>query len=145
MKIESCRRERELLDALMRGYVDPDLAAHASECAACCELRLVAGALIEERIDAVAAAPVPSAEAMWLRMQMRAHQDAQARARRSLVIGQAATLLVAIGLVLSLFGGDLVAAAYRVVTSIRISTPLLLVIATWLVTAPLAGWVAIRR
>jgi len=141
----NCPRTDELLDALGRRFVGPELAAHVESCADCSELRLVAGALLDERADAIAEAAVPSAAAMWWRMQMRRAEEAQARARRSLLIGQAATLLVAVALAVSLLGGDVAAGVRRVAASIQLSTPWLLLLATWLLATPIAGWVALRQ
>lgn len=139
-----CHREDELLDALARGFVGAELAAHIEECLSCAELRVVAGALLDERRGAVVEAPVPTAGAVWLRMQMRQRQEADARAQRSLVMGQAATVVIAIALVASLFGVD-IAGLRELAASIRISTPLLLALATWILLAPIAGYVAIRQ
>jgi hypothetical protein len=141
----NCPRTDELLDALGRRFVGPDLAAHVESCTDCSELRLVAGALLDERVDAIAEAAVPSAAAMWWRMQMRRAEEAQARARRSLLIGQAATLLVAVALAVSLLGGDVAAGVRRVAASIQLTTPWLLLLATWLLATPIAGWVALRQ
>jgi hypothetical protein len=145
MTANSCPRADELLDALGRRFVGPELAMHVDSCADCSELRLVATALLDERVDAVAEAPVPSAAAMWWRMQVRRHEDAQARARRSLLIGQAATLAVALALAISLLGADAAAGMRRVIASIQLGTPWLFVLATWLVATPIAGWVALRQ
>jgi len=145
MNANSCPRAGELLDALGRRFVAPELALHVESCADCSELRLVAGALLDERADAIAEAPVPSAAAMWWRMQMRRHEEAQARARRSLLIGQAATLAVALALAVSLLGADVAAGFHRALAAIRVSTPWLLVLATWLVATPIAGWAALRQ
>ena len=145
MSATSCPRSDELLDALGRRLVGPELALHVESCADCSELRLVAEALLDERADAIAEAPVPSAAAMWWRMQVRRHEEAQARARRSLLIGQAATLAVALALAFTLLGADAAAGFHRAVAAIQISTPWLLVLATWLVATPIAGWAALRQ
>ena len=145
MNAQICHREGELLNALGRGFVGPELDAHSAGCAACSELRLVAGALLDERVEAITQAPVPSAKTMWWRMQMRHRQETQARARRSLFIGQAMTLAIALALVGTLFGTNVAVEMRQIVATIRVSTPLLLAVATWLLLAPLAGWVAIRQ
>lgn len=145
MSAVRCAHEDELLDALVRGYVDVDLAAHVAECAACSELHLVAGAVLDDRMHAIAEAPVPSAAAVWWQVQMRERQRAQMRARRSLLIGQAATLSVAIVLMLALFGTDVVSGVASMIAAIRLSTPLLLAIATTLILGPIGGVVAIRQ
>lgn len=147
-----CEREDELLDALGRGYVPAELEAHAAGCAACAELRLVAGALLDDRAAAMLEAPIPSAGSMWWRLRVRHRHDVEAAARRSLLIGQAVTLAVAIGLVVAFFGSelaifssDVAGTARTLLQALRFSAPILLGVATWLVGAPIAGWVALRR
>ena len=140
----SCPREDELLDALERAFVGTELEAHVTSCPSCSELRLVAGALLDDRAEAMLTAPVPSAGTMWWRMQLRHKQDAAATARRSLFIGQAVTLTIALALVISFFGSDLASGVRAAIGMIRLSTPLLLAIATLLV-ATTAGWVAVRE
>jgi hypothetical protein len=142
--LDPCEREAELLAALGRGFLGRELEDHVRECAACGELHLVAGALLDDRAAAVAEAPVPSAGTMWWRMRMRHRRDAQALARRSLLVGQALSLAVAIALLAWLFGGEVVQGARGVFAAVRVSTPLLLAMVTLLVLAPIGGWVAIR-
>lgn len=145
MSTDRCLREDELLDALGRGYVGPELTAHAAECAACSELSLVAGALLDDRREAVADAHVPSAGAMRLRLQMRLRRDAEAATRRSLLIGYAITLVMTIGLTVALLGTSVAVEVHDLITSIRLGTPMLLGLLTWLVLAPIAGYVVIRQ
>ena len=145
MSADRCPREDELLDALGRTFVGTELEAHVASCAACSELRVVAGALLDDRSQAMAEAPVPSAGTMWWRMRVRQRHEAQATARRTLLIGQAATLLLALALGLAYFGADVAFAVKNVIGAIRVSTPLLLALATWLLIAPIAGWVALRQ
>ena len=145
MSALTCHREDELLDALGRGYVGEELGAHVASCPSCAELRLVAGALLDERVQAMMEAPVPSAGTMWWRMMVRHRQEAASAARRSLLIGQAMTLVIAAALVLSFFGADVVFGVRELIDTIRLSTPLLLALATWIVAAPVAGWVALRQ
>jgi predicted anti-sigma-YlaC factor YlaD len=143
-----CPFEDGLLDALARGFVGAELETHLTACQACRELRLVAGALLDDRVHAAAEAALPSAGAMWWRLQVRRRHDAATAARRSLVFGQAATLLVALALLLAFFGGGVTGELRHLVSTvstIRISTPILVVAATWLLAAPIAGWVAIRQ
>jgi hypothetical protein len=82
---------------------------------------------------------------MWWRIQMREQQAMQAAASRSLLIGQAATLVLAIALIAVFLGGDVVAGFRGVVASLRLSTPLVLLLAWGMLAAPVAGWVAIRQ
>jgi predicted anti-sigma-YlaC factor YlaD len=141
----ACPREDELLDALGAGFIGEELESHIRTCTACAELRLVAGALLDERVQAVTEAALPSSETMLLRMQMRRRQEAQSAARRSLLIGQAVTLAAAVVLVFTLLGGTLAGEAVNVIASIKLSTPLLLAVAAWLLAAPIAGWVLLRQ
>lgn len=145
MTNQVCPREDELLDALGRGFLGAELEAHAAACAACSEVRLVAGALLDDRIEAIREAPVPSAGTMWWRMQIRQRQEAQALARRSLLIGQAVTLAIATTLMVVLLGADVAVGVREAFASLHLSTPVLLVLATWALAAPIAGWVAIRQ
>jgi hypothetical protein len=143
-----CRREDELLDALGRGYVGAELHAHVATCDACTELQSVAGALLDERVLATAEATLPSAGTIWWRMQMRHRQETQSMARRSLLVGQAVTLAVALTLAIAIFGSqfaDEMREGVTALTSIRLSTPLLLLIATWALIAPIGGYIAIRQ
>lgn len=140
-----CPREDELLDALGAGFIGEELESHIRTCAACGELRLVAGALLDERVQAVTEAALPSSGTMLWRMQMRRRQEAQSTARRSLLIGQAVTLAAAVVLVFALLGGTLAGEAVNVIASIKLSTPLLLAVAIWLLAAPIAGWMLIRQ
>lgn len=141
----ACPREGELLDALGAGFIGEELESHITTCAACGELRLVAGALLDERVQAVTEAALPSSGTMLWRMQMRRRQEAQSTARRSLLIGQAVTLVAAVVLVFTLLGGTLAGEAVNVIASIKLSTPLLLAMAIWLLAVPIAGWVLIRQ
>ena len=139
-----CPREDELLDALGAGFIGDELESHIATCASCHELRLVAGALLDERVQAVTEAALPSSGTMLWRMQMRRREEAQSAARRSLLVGQAVTLAAALVLVFTLLGGTLAGEALNVIASIELSTPLLLAVAAWLLAAPIAGWVLIR-
>jgi predicted anti-sigma-YlaC factor YlaD len=143
--VNVCPREDELLDALGAGFIGEELESHITTCAACGELRLVAGALLDERVQAVTEAALPSSGTMLWRMQMRRRQEAQSTARRSLLIGQAVTLAAAIVLVFTLLGGTLAGEVVNVIASIRLSPPLLLAVAAWLLAAPIAGWVLLRQ
>lgn len=140
-----CAREDELLDALGRGFVNDELQAHVAVCDTCGELRSVTGALLGERVEAIREAAVPSSAAMWYRMQMRHRQEVQAASRRSLAIAQAATLVIALGLAYTIFGTDVTASVKHAIASIRISTPMLLILASWAVFAPIAGYIAIKQ
>ena len=145
MSTERCPREDELLDALGRAYVGTELESHVASCTVCSELRLVAGALLDDRTQTMIEAPIPSAGTMWWRMRVRHRHEIEATARRSLLIGQAATLVIALALVALFFAGDLAVAVRSIAATIRISTPLLAALATYVLLAPIAGWVALRQ
>jgi hypothetical protein len=144
MNANRCDRDDELLDALSRAFVPAELDAHARACAACGELRLVAGALLDDRAGAMLQAPLPSAGTVWWRMQLRQRQEAQAVARRSLFIGQALTLVVAIALVVSLLGGNVDDGVRQAIDAIRFNTPMLLVLGMSLLIAPIGGYFVVR-
>ena len=140
-----CHREDELLAALARGLVGTELTEHVANCASCSELQLLAGALLDDRHAAVADAPVPAAGTMWWRMRVRQRHEAQATARRSLLIGQAATLLIALTVVGAVFGEAVVSGMRALFADLHLSTPLLLALATSLLLVPIGGWVAVRQ
>jgi hypothetical protein len=142
---ELCPREDELLEALGRGFVGAELAAHAASCPSCNELRMVAGALLDNAVETVREAPVPSAGTMWWRMQIRRRHEAHELARRSLLAGQALTLTIAAALLFAFLGADVAAGIRQAIAAVHVGTPLLLALATGLLFVPLAGWVAIRQ
>jgi hypothetical protein len=47
--------------------------------------------------------------------------------------------------VISFFGNDVAFAVRSLIATIRVSTPLLLALATSVLVAPIAGWVALRQ
>lgn len=140
-----CHREDQLLDALGRGFLEVEIREHLIECASCSELRLVAGELLDDKAETMAVANVPSAGTMWWRMQLRQRREAESRASRSLLVGQAITFAVALALLIAVFGPDLLVGIQEIVTTIRFSTPLLIAVATWAVIAPIFGWAALRQ
>jgi len=141
----SCPHEDQLLDALRRGFIAAELEEHVASCPSCTELRLVAGALLDDRADAIAIADVPAAGAMLWRMRVRARREAEARARQSLLLGHAATLAVAIALVVFFFGPILAASAHQFA---GIDRPLVIAVAASLLLAAataIGGWMVVRR
>lgn len=148
MSAVRCPLEDELLDALGRGYVNAELAAHVAGCSSCSELQLVAGALLYEHATAVSEAPMPTAGTVWWRMQIRHRHEVQAAARRSLFVGQAATLVISLILVGAFFGVELTVGLREIVAAVRLSTPLMVTVGAWLLlllVAPIVGYVAIRQ
>jgi predicted anti-sigma-YlaC factor YlaD len=145
MNTQICFREDDLLEALERGFIGEELESHLKSCAACSEVRLVAGALLEARSEAIAEAPVPAAGGVWWRMRMRHRREAEATARRSLLVGQAMTLGVALALVALFFGADIAETVRHAAITIRLNPTLLVTCATLALLAPIGGWVAIRQ
>ena len=144
-----CPREPELLTALGRGFVGPDLASHAAGCPACGELQLVAQALLADRETTVREVRVPAAATTWWRLRLRQRREAEAQARRTLLVGQAATGVAALALVVALFGAELLAAVRAVTVRVPGGGPLALglgVVGLLVLLVPLAaGWVALRE
>jgi hypothetical protein len=140
-----CAREDELLRALGRGFVPAELAAHAAACPACAELHGVALALLDDRAAAVAAAGVPSAGTAWWRLQLRHRQEARAAARRSLLVGQGASLVVALALLCALFGTALLGAARHLLALAPVHPVIAVGLVMLLVVVPLGGLVALRQ
>lgn len=145
MNAPQCHREDELLEALGNGLVGPELSAHVDECPSCAELHLVAGNLLDERTDAITHSPIPSSGTMLFRMQMRQRHEAEVTARRSLLVGQALTLTVALGLIVAIFGAFLAVEVREVIAAVRLSTPVLIAVGTWLLLAPIGGYLAVRQ
>ena len=145
MSVSTCRFEDELLDAIGRGFVNAELTAHIDGCESCRELHVVAGAVLDDRREAMVEAAVPNSGTMWWRMQVRLRQEAQAAARRALLIGQAATILIAVALTASLFGVEITTGVRDVVANVELSTGMLVVLTASLLLAPIAGWVAVRQ
>lgn len=143
-----CIRENELLDALGRGFIGADLEEHVQSCESCGELRIVAGALLDERLAAVDEAQLPGDGSVWWRMRLRHRNEAEAAARRSLVVGQAITLGIAVALGILFFASQLAAEIRHAATLIRTDTPLLVLFATSVFVALGAigaGWVVVRQ
>ena len=145
MSASCCQREDELLDALGRGFVPAELEAHIVDCPSCSELRTVAGALLDERCQALAEAPVPAAGTMWWRMQIRQRQEAEEMGRRSLLVGQGVSIAVAVALMITLFGSEITGVFHELAATFRPSTPVLVALAAWALVTPIAGWVALRQ
>lgn len=142
---EPCLREEELLAALERGFLGGELEQHLTACEGCRQLAQLVEALVEDRTAAVAEAAVPSAGTMWWRIQVRQRREAQATVRRSLAIGQALTLAVAIALSLSLFGSHLASGVARLVLATQLGGSARIAVAALIALAPLAAWMALRE
>ncbi|MBW3566018.1 MAG: hypothetical protein KY459_15005 [Acidobacteria bacterium] len=143
-----CARETDLLDALQAGYVTTELSHHLEECADCRDLEAIAGALLDDRATTLSEARIPSSGTMWWRMQIRLRGDAETRTRRALVFGQGITLLVAVGLIVTLLGDWLLPEITAIFSGISLTTPIvtLSVLAVLaLIAVPVAGWIVVHR
>ena len=148
MTTATCHREDELLDALGRGFVGAELKSHVDECPSCSELHLIAGGLLDVRNDAVGHAHIPASGTMLWRMHMRKRHDAQVATRRTLFVGQALTLTIAIAITVAFFGADIavgVRAGVARLQELNVNLPLVLAVATSVLLAPIAGWVMVRQ
>lgn len=100
MNIRACARTHELRNALRLGHwpqaCTDDLRAHVAHCSSCSDLVLVTQHLQQARSQAMPAAPVASANLLWLRAQARRRQTAMERAARPLAIAQLFALAVGV-------------------------------------------------
>lgn len=105
-----CAREREVMDALRRGWFDDgaplcdagaaaELREHANACEVCGDVVLVAGMLQAERDVARSDVHVPAAGQVWWRAAIRARLEATQAAARPMtwVHGAAAACGVGLG------------------------------------------------
>ncbi|MGH9395660.1 MAG: hypothetical protein ACRD18_02245 [Terriglobia bacterium] len=91
MKVTSCDREIEVLGAVQTGRwpeaSGPDLRAHVAACSICAEVTLVACALLETNEWAGAEThPLPQADLVWWKAQLRARHEAVERASQPIAI-----------------------------------------------------------
>lgn len=111
MTPHACAHEDEVMDVVTAGRwplaCDASLRAHVASCAACRDAVEVATWLREDGDALQAAAHVPSAGALWWRMQVRARAEAEQAAMRPMRIAWAcgATVLVALAAAAVSVGG----------------------------------------
>jgi hypothetical protein len=102
MMPHECPYEADVMDAIasMRwpDRCEPSLQAHVAGCDVCRDLALVAAPISHAFDEAIAVARVPSADAVWLRAQVRARADAERLAMRPVLVTAAVALACAIGL-----------------------------------------------
>ncbi len=112
MTLRSCSRSGEVAVMLRRGYGpdagDEDLRAHIRECSQCSQQVLLAQSFLEERRRSVEQAPLGSAQALWLRAQLRQRDAALITVRRPMALAQifalTITAIVACGFLLAALG-----------------------------------------
>jgi hypothetical protein len=95
-----CARETDVLRAVARGWVDradAGLAEHVVSCARCTEVRAAGELLRAEHVRATVAARVPSAAAIWWRLDRRLREERAQRLQRLALATQAVVVAAAAG------------------------------------------------
>jgi hypothetical protein len=160
-----CPREQDALDAVASRRwphrAGAELIEHVSACAICADIVEVAAALSGADERASAEARVPPAAIVWWKAQIRARHDAARTAARPIAVvhGLAAASVLALAGALSIALWAMLPALWSMLPSLPPApnlTPLavaawkhaplvILVLATWLVLAPVAAWLALAR
>ena len=78
-----CEREAEILDALRRGALHPELAKHAANCAICADT-LAVSEFLQANTKVVPA--LPDSDFLWWRARLASRQMAVERATRSIAL-----------------------------------------------------------
>ena len=161
-----CSREQDVLDALSARRwperCDADLRAHVAACAICTDLVDVATALLDDHEASWRDARMPPSGVVWWRAQLRAREDAARAAARPLGFIQGVAASVAVWLVVALVRAVPPASVstWRAwvtelipditsrmpdVSSVTGAVPLgiLLLLAAWLLLAPVAIYFAV--
>ena len=95
-----CARETDVLRAVARGWADradAGLGEHVVSCARCTEVRAAGELLRAEHVRATVAARVPSAAAIWWRLDRRRGEEHARRLQRIARATQAVVLAAAAG------------------------------------------------
>jgi len=143
----NCPRESEIYDAIAAARwpeaCDDELRVHASSCAACADLVLVATAITED----IPHAHVPTSGVMWWRIQRREREEAARVASRTITIVQASSIAAAIALALTILGGvhALQLPSVLQLSVPQLSLPLLCALAASLALAPVAVYFAVTE
>ena len=137
----NCPREAEVWRAIEARHwpehCDDELRAHAASCADCADLVEVATVLTEEREDAMHAAQLPPSGAVWYRAHLRVRQDAARAVRRIINVVQVTAVLIALVAVFLIVRPSL--------PDIHWTLPLILALATPLLLAPVAVYIAVTE
>jgi hypothetical protein len=108
MSALECRREAEVLPAVLEGRwpgrAEEELREHAARCSVCAEAAAVAGALEADAESLRASATVPEAGRVWWRSQLRARREAAKTAGRPITAAQVLAVAGAAGLGGACFG-----------------------------------------
>jgi hypothetical protein len=121
------------------------------DCSVCSEAAALAALVREDYERAQQHAPLPTAEIVWWRAQMRARQEAARAAARPIVFTQALAAAALIGLLVSLAGRFSLQvstwnwARFSTLPSEIPIIPVVLGLGCWLVLAPVALYLALSR
>lgn len=158
-----CPREPDVLRAVARAWredADADVSAHAAVCGRCTEVRRAAEILRASFMRDSDAARIPSAAAMWWRLERR-HRHEQARRMQRIAFAVQALVLacaagVAVGIIQiaapwlqsgsdALRRWDGVGAAFAVFSNgvAAWTLPVAMLVAAWLVLVPAAVWLGL--
>ena len=118
MSAHDCPREQDALDAVAsRRWPGRDdaLSAHIASCEICADLVAVAAAMRDDFEAIGDLPPLPSAEVVWWRAQVRARTDAARLAARPITVvqGVSAATAAGVGLALATFADAPVGGAVR--------------------------------
>ena len=154
----ACARESDVRLAARVGRFD-DVKEHLRECALCQDTLVVALALQADEEVARTESPVPTADVVWIRAQLRARREAAKVAVRPLFVMQALGLACLVGAVVGVFGtgawwlrswatwlSSIAALGAGLEGSAEMTTlavrGVALALAVWLVIAPVAVYLA---
>jgi hypothetical protein len=101
-----CSREPHVLRAVARGWsgdADGEVARHAAGCLRCAAVRAAAELLRDEHMRLAQATHVPTAAAMWWRLDRRLRDERVARLQRLALATQAVTLAASAGAAVAVF------------------------------------------
>jgi hypothetical protein len=105
MNAHACPREQDTLDAVAaRRWPgrDDNLSAHIASCGVCADLAAVAAALRDDWDAAPDVPPLPAAELIWWRAQVRERTEAARLAARPIAVVQWVSAATAAGVALAL-------------------------------------------
>ena len=158
-----CPREPDVLCAVARAWregADAGVAAHVATCARCTEVRRAAELLRASFMRESEAARVPSAAAMWWRLERRHRYEQARRMQRIAMVVQALVLACAAGVAVAIIqiaapwlhsGSDVlprwkgIGAAFAVFSNgvAAWTLPVAMLVAAWLVLVPAAVWLGL--
>jgi hypothetical protein len=166
MRRAECPHEGSVLESVQTGqwpdHCRDELRQHVACCPLCRDLVDTAGPILDAGRDARLEATVPSADLVWWRAQFRARRDAACEAARPVALAHAASLALATVTALGLLVWSwpwLATSAASVIRELPVlerelaplgptlagftSRTLVIVLAAWLLLAPVAIYIAL--